>query len=263
VWQINAQGLRDDRNVGERSDRFRIATYGDSQAFGWSVALPETFQRRMQAIDPRVEVLNFAIPGYNVADSNEHMARTLEAFHPDLAIFLASKNDFDRSLEIGTFWSRARILMWTRWIYQSQFQKAERKALRRSPERLQFFADEIDRMIRLCERHGVPLVIGFLRRESHQALLDHLRPDAWLATHPDGRGAGGFRLERIDLEAGIAGVPDADKHLSAPAYEVLAEAFCRQISGPEAGGGCVPRTGAARALMRSTGGAPRDYTRYP
>jgi hypothetical protein len=245
VWQINEQGLRDDRPIAARSDRFRVASYGDSQAFGWSVTLPETFQRRMQALDPRVEVLNLAIPGYNIANTNEHMARTLAAFAPDQVIFLASKNDLDRSLEIDTFWARARLLMWTRWIHQSTFQKAERKALRSSPERLQFFADEIDRMIRFCESHDVPLVIGFLRQQNHQALFDHLRPDAWLARHPDGRGAGAFRLDRLDLEASVAGIPDADKHLAAPAYQVLAEAFCRQISGA-AGGGCVPGPWVAR-----------------
>jgi len=238
VWQVNEQGLREDRRIGPHDGRFRIAVYGDSQAFGWSVPLEETFQRRMQALDPRVEVLNLAVPGYNVADTREHMARTLAAFAPDRVIFLASNNDFDRSLEVDTFWRHARLLMWGRFLYQSQLQKEARKALRRSPERLRFFADQIDRMIHLCESRSVPLVIGFLRLKNHRALLDHQRPDAWLATHPGARGANGFRVDLVDLEPRIADIPEADKHLSAPAYQVLAHEFCRVISDLEAG--CVP-----------------------
>lgn len=246
VWQVNDQGLREDRSIGPRDDRFRIATYGDSQAFGWSVPLDETFQRRMQALDPRVEVLNLAIPGYNVADSNEHMAATLAAFAPQQVIFLASNNDFDRSLEVDTFWRHAHVLMWTRFLYQAKFQKAERKALRKSPERLQFFADEIDRMVRFCASHDVPLILGFLRRANRQALADHQRTGAWLATHPDGRGAGGFHVDLLELEPRLAGIPEADKHLSAQAYQVLAQEFCRLISRSEAGGGCIPDRGIAK-----------------
>jgi hypothetical protein len=252
LWQINDQGLRDDRTIGPHSNRFRVITYGDSQAFGWSVTLDETFQRRMEAIDGRVEVLNLGIPGYNIADSNEHLARTLKAFDPDLAIFLSTNNDFDESLEIGTIWARARILMWIRLIDQMLFKKAERKALRRSPERIQFFADQVDRMIHFCEHHGVPLIIGFLRSKNHQDLLDHLRPDSWLATHPDGVGSDGFKLELVSLDASIRNIPDVDKHLSAPAYEVVAKLFCRQISASEQGDRCVPTGWIARRQMESS-----------
>jgi hypothetical protein len=251
LWQINDQGLRDDRTIGSRSNRFRVISYGDSQTFGWSVTLDETFQRRMQAIDGRVEVLNLGIPGYNIADSNEHMARTLAAFEPDLAIFLSTKNDLDESLEIGTLWSKARILMWIRLIHQELFKKAERKALRLTPERIQFFADELDRMIRFCERHGVPLIIGFLREKNHQDLLAHLRPDHWLATHPDGVGSDGFTLALVSLEASIRNIPDLDKHLSAPAYAVVAERFCRQISASEQSDRCVPTGWIGQRPMQS------------
>ena len=245
AWRINEQGLRDDRTVGPRSDRFRVATWGDSEAFGWSVELDETFQRRMQAFDPRVEVLNLGVPGYNVADTNEHLARTLDGLDPDLAIFLSTKNDFDRSLEIHTVWSRARLLMWTRLLHQLVFLRPERRALRGSPERKRFFAEQVDRMIRFCEGRGVPLLIGFERAENRQDLLDHLRPDDWLATHPDGRGAGGFRVELVDVDAATRGIPDADGHLSARAHRELAALFCARISAPEPGH-CIP-PGWARA----------------
>jgi hypothetical protein len=261
LWQVNGQGLRDDRQIGARGDRFRIATYGDSQAFGWSVALDETFQRRMEVIDDRVEVLNLAVPGYNIADSNEHMERTLAAFDPDLVIFLGTENDFDESLEIGTIYGKARLLMWARLRYQV-WMTSERQALRRSPERKQFFADQIERMIRFCERYAVPLIIGFTKWGNHQDLLDHLRPASWLATHPDGRGDDGFMVRLVNVEGVTYDISDVDDHLSAPAYEAMAELFCRVIS---AGFGAreqsardigrIPAVGHGHGPAVGTGGA--------
>lgn len=239
LWQVNSQGLRDDRTIAPRSDRFRIATAGDSEAFGWSVALEETVQRRMEAIDDRVEVLNLAIPGYNVADSNEHLEQNLASFDPDLVIFLATKNDFDPSLEVGTIYSKARILMWLRLLYQMS-QTSERKALRRSPERKRFFANELDRMIRHCERLGVPLIIGFTKWKNREDLQDHLSPDSWLATHPDGQGDDGFSVRLVNVDGQIYDIPDVDNHLSATAYGVMSELFCRVISGSEQGDRCIP-----------------------
>lgn len=239
LWQVNEQGLRDDRKVAPRSDRFRIVTYGDSQAYGWSVDLEQTFQRRMEALDDRVEVLNLAVPGYNVADSHLQLAHTLDAFQPDLAIFLATKSDVDASLEIGTFWGMARILTWGRLIYQAYFQKAERKALRRSPQRKQFFADELDEMIRFCEQRGVPLIVGFAHWPNYSDLRAHLRPEHWLATHPDGSGEDRFHLDLLNVSERVRDFPEADDHFSAAAYEAMAELFCEQISG-RSGGCCVP-----------------------
>jgi hypothetical protein len=245
-WQINAQGLREDRTIGPPSERFRVAAYGDSEAFGWSVVLADTFERRMEAIDGRVEVLNLGVPGYNVADTREHLERTLAAFQPDLAIFLSTENDFDRSLEVDTVWRQARLLMWARLMHQMVWERPARHALRRSPERKQFFAEEVDRMIRFCERSGVPLIIGFERAENRGDLLDHGRPDGWLARHPDGRGADGFRLELVDVDAAIRGMPDVDGHLSAPAHRELAALLCRRIAGPEGDGACIPPDWARR-----------------
>jgi hypothetical protein len=251
-WDVNAQGLREDRSIDAPSERFRVVAYGDSEAFGWSVAQDETFQRRMEALDRRVEVLNLGVPGYNVADTREHLERTLGAFDPDLAIFLSTKNDFDRSLELGTVWSGARLLMWARLAQRVVVERPARRALRRSPERKRFFAGEIERMVRFCEARGVPLIIGFERSQNRRDLLDHRPPGGWLATHPDGRGAGGFRLELVDVDEWIRGIPDVDGHLSAPAHRELAALLCRRIAGPAADGGCVPPGWARPAARRPT-----------
>jgi hypothetical protein len=250
-WNVNAQGLREDRTIGPPSERFRGAVYGDSEAFGWSVAQAETFQRRMEALDGRVEVLNLGVPGYNVADTREHLERTLAGFDPDLAIFLSTKNDFDRSLELDTVWSRARILMWARLAQRVVLERPARRALRSSPERKRFFADQVEDMVRFCEARGVPLIIGFERSQNHRDLLDHRREGGWLATHPDGRGAGDFRLELVDIDAGTRGIPDVDGHLSAPAHREIAALLCRRISGSQPAGGCIPPGWAREAVSHA------------
>jgi hypothetical protein len=246
LWEINEQGLREDHRIGPPAGRFRVLTYGDSEAFGWSVELEETFQRRMQAIDGRAEVINLGVPGYNAANSREHLERTLEAFDPDLAIFLVTRNDLEPSLAIHTIWSRARILMWARLLYQLEFEEPERKVVRESPERKQHFADEVDRMIRFCERRGVPLIVAFTRWETRRDLLDHLGPDSWLATHRPGLGTDGFGVALVDVEAATHGLPQVDDHYSAAAHQALAALFCGQISGAPQGDQCVPADWAPR-----------------
>ena len=103
----------------------------------------------------------------------------------------------------------------------------------------------------MAGQHGVPLIIGFQRAKNLQDLRDHLRPDSWLATHPDGVGSDGFELELVNLDASIRNIPDVDNHLSAPAYAVVAERFCRQISASEQGDRCVPPGWIARPPLQS------------
>jgi hypothetical protein len=93
TWQTNSAGVRHEGEIGPLGQRFRVAAYGDSETFGWSLELEDTFERRMEALDPRVEVLNFGVPGYNVTNVRDHMERTVPLFEPDLVLYLVHKND--------------------------------------------------------------------------------------------------------------------------------------------------------------------------
>src|SRR5689334_10922314 len=118
VWQVNAQGLRDDRATAPKGGRFRVAVYGDSEAFGWSVALADTFEKRMEAIDDRVEVLNLGVPGYNVTDVADQIARTTPALDPDLVLYVVNNNDSEKPYRISPIASRSYLYLWARVIYQ-------------------------------------------------------------------------------------------------------------------------------------------------
>ena len=136
VWQTNAQGLREDHEIGPPSARYRVATYGDSETFGWSVALDETFQRQMQALDPRVEVLNFGVPGYNVINVREQLERTVPRFEPDLVIYLVNKNDFNEPVHFTPL-SYSHVLLHLRFLWHFTVGKKIRLMQRDGADRRQ------------------------------------------------------------------------------------------------------------------------------
>ncbi len=118
MWQINPQGVRAAQSVKPYPDRFRIATFGDSETFGWAVNLPDTFQKQMEAIDQRVEVLNFGVPGYNVSNIADHVELHAVRFHPQLILYLVNKNDFDLPVRVNPFVVSSSLLLRLRLVYQ-------------------------------------------------------------------------------------------------------------------------------------------------
>ena len=65
-YQINGQGLRAERLFSRdiSPGKIRLATYGDSFTFGAFVTADETWQAQLEALDPRIETLNFGVNGY-------------------------------------------------------------------------------------------------------------------------------------------------------------------------------------------------------
>jgi hypothetical protein len=227
VWQTNGDGFRDDRDVGPPGDRFRIATYGDSETFGWSVALEETFQKRMEAIDPRVEVLNFGVPGYQVINIRAQMERTLSRFEPDLVLYLVNKNDFNEPPGL-TSWSKSHLLLHLHFLWHFTVGKQLRLATREGEDKLRMFADEVDRMTRDLEARDTPFLLAFLRWRNRTAVRNYTPRSP----------AGHFRREYIDVKPAVAGEPKEDIHFAASAHRKMAALFCEAISGrPDR---CIP-----------------------
>src|SRR5262249_19686757 len=154
-------------------ERFRIATYGDSETFGWSVALEETFQRRMEAIDPRVEVLNFGVPGYAVINIRGQLERTVAEFQPDLVLYLVNKNDFNEPPQL-TRLSESSVLMHIHFLWHFTVGKKIRLAIRDEADHLEMFADEIDRMTRDLEARDTPFLLAFLKWRNRDVVRDYV-----------------------------------------------------------------------------------------
>jgi len=97
---INSYGQRD-RNyeLEKKPETYRIAVIGDSVAFGFGVALRETFakvlEKRLRSDTGKdVQVLLFGRPGFDVEDVYDCYMDLVHRFHPDLVLYAMVLNDF-------------------------------------------------------------------------------------------------------------------------------------------------------------------------
>lgn len=100
--RINSAGFRDIERSHEKPDgTLRIAVLGDSIAFGWGVKEEERFSNVLEkilneetsGIVPRVECLNFGVPGYNSVMEEALLVDTVLDYHPDVVVVNLVTND--------------------------------------------------------------------------------------------------------------------------------------------------------------------------
>lgn len=92
-----------DRPPGEP---VRLAMLGDSSAFGWKVAYADTYaelarQQLEQAWSRPVELINFAVPGYNAEQESRLLQTQVLASQPDLILWHYDHNDADPILSFS------------------------------------------------------------------------------------------------------------------------------------------------------------------
>ena len=63
--KINSRGMWDGEIASKRPDEFRVAVLGDSFTWGSGVGYGERFTEVVEFRDPRINVLNFGVPGYS------------------------------------------------------------------------------------------------------------------------------------------------------------------------------------------------------
>ena len=63
--KINALGMWDAEIESKRSNEFRVAVLGDSFTWGIGVGYGERFTEVVEAINPKINVINFGVPGYS------------------------------------------------------------------------------------------------------------------------------------------------------------------------------------------------------
>jgi lysophospholipase L1-like esterase len=116
-YRINREGLRGPETTVEKPvGTARIAVLGDSIGFGYWVAEKDAFPRQLEAMladvrgaGPRVEVLNFAVPGYNLDQEIETLRTRALEFSPDVVVVAFCLNDLEGifSYELGLVQDRA------------------------------------------------------------------------------------------------------------------------------------------------------------
>ena len=227
IWEVNQQGLRSDRLENKTSDKFRILTYGDSETYGWSVSISDTWQRQMEKIDPTIEVINFGIPAYNVENIADHMKHTLPDFDPDMVIYFYNKNDYYPAFSYNPILSRSYTYLVTRMVIY-QLNKDKRKAKRISPKGAEFISKHVLKMIELCKSNQAPLYILVTHNKYTQPLKSIAKNNK-------------ETVYIIDAEKTVDKFPDIDNHLPAKAHHALANYICSAISQTNSGK-CSPLT---------------------
>ena len=116
-YRINQDGIRDrDYPLAKPEGTFRIAAIGDSCTFGLGLELEDTWpkqlERELRKNDPRLEVINFGVMGYNTPNEAERIQDKVLKYSPDLIIIGYSLND------IGVL-SRQRTVLATYKGYDS------------------------------------------------------------------------------------------------------------------------------------------------
>jgi lysophospholipase L1-like esterase len=95
----NRLGYRSpERPAAKPAGAFRVVVLGDSIAEGLGVdevadTFPARLERRLRAAGRPVEVLNFAVTGYNTAQEVETLAARALTFEPDLVLLAYCLND--------------------------------------------------------------------------------------------------------------------------------------------------------------------------
>jgi hypothetical protein len=227
IWEINQQGLRSDRIENKTSGNFRLLTYGDSETYGWSVNIQDSWQRQMEKIDPNIEVLNFGIPGYNVENVTDHMQLTIADYHPDMLIYFFNKNDFYPAFNFNPFLSRSYAYLALRMgIYQ--LFKEKRKAWRKSNEGESFLQAQIARMVELSDQYNAPLYILVMHWQ-------YAKPIQIIAESKKNT------IKIINIEEIVNRFTTIDAHLTKQTHSALAQYLCKQIS-QESIKKCIPHS---------------------
>lgn len=242
VWQVNAQGIRSDQPIPPKSKKFRIATFGDSEAFGWSMPLARTFQKRMEQIDANVEVINFGTPGYNAENVADNMQEVLDKLEADFAIYIAHKNDRNPPLTYSPILSKSYLLIGARFAYfrlkRLFFRKPESE--RYSPQSFKYFASQVDRMISISRAENVPLIISYLSTRIPMAFPQLREFDfKTLKSGEMNLDKPGFQIGTLNLEHGWKKYPRVDFHMGQEGHQETAEKFCALISSGRKDS-CVP-----------------------
>lgn len=216
-WSFNSEGIRAPGRIPgtKRPGALRIATYGDSEAFGWAVNFVDTFQVQMERLEPRLDVLNFGVPGYNVVNVAEHAARTAHSYQPDLLFYLVHPNDVDPPLQIHAVTINSELLRRLH-VFIRVFQERESAQQRRRPERIRAMADQLARMKALCEENRIEFVIGFIDRQNTSVLKADPRLDDYFL-----RGPGSVRRV-VDVSEIFRQDQLKDGHLSRDGHRKLA-----------------------------------------
>jgi hypothetical protein len=170
IWRINAQGIRDNNFINPKlPDKYRIATYGNRETFGWSVNVEQTFKKQLENLDKRFNCINLGVPGYNIAQVAAHIEATKKMINPDLIIYIINPNDFDPPLHFNKTISNFELSRRILYVYE-MYQVIRNEHRRCKPDTISNFMMGLLLIKHFCETAKVPLVIGLINQDDSKIL---------------------------------------------------------------------------------------------
>jgi lysophospholipase L1-like esterase len=102
-FRTNSQGILGEAEIDQAKDPqvFRIAGVGDSVMTSWGVDPSHTYLAQLEkrlnesGLNKKIEIINFAVPGYNTAQELAVIKEKVLDYHPDLIIIGFVNNDLD------------------------------------------------------------------------------------------------------------------------------------------------------------------------
>ncbi len=106
----NAAGMRDDRDHDPQpvAGILRIAAFGDSFTYGSDVKLGENWTKRISALDPKIEILNYGIGAYGLDQAYLRYLKLGTAYHPHVVLIGYMTQNLARDVNVYRgFYSKA------------------------------------------------------------------------------------------------------------------------------------------------------------
>ncbi len=97
----NARGLRAREEYAREvpAGRYRVVCVGDSFTLGYGVDDRATYEAQLEALDPRLQVVNMGQGGYGIDQAYLWYKRDAAELEHDLALFVFIAPDFERMLD--------------------------------------------------------------------------------------------------------------------------------------------------------------------
>jgi lysophospholipase L1-like esterase len=279
--RISGQGLREDREftADKPPGLIRIVCLGDSVTFGMDIPVEDTYPKQLERLyvgeARKVEVMNFAVPGYNLAQNLEMYYERAARFRPDVVVLQFVLNDIPGPRRAATTAARNRPVSWGR-----RLSEAGKNVLRESA--LYLFAAERVNFLFLRYGQRLPIIDAYrVTPEDWRTIEELLRPFAGRvradgatlvfvffpyefqivsplpevheATAPLRALVEGLGVRFVDLTAVIKGLYARaratyldDSHLTAESHQAVAQTLKRLIDGAVIPGAAAMSPGRGR-----------------
>lgn len=172
-YRINRAGFRGNEQPEDLADRFLIIVPGESTTFGWWVDNGQDYPSQLMDCfaeeGGNVYVINAGVPSYSSTQVLLYLKELTRRFHPDLVLVNIMWNDLWYS-SIAEW--RPDLLLYRmppNWVCvllrHSRFlrgimlrePKADRRVDHFNEQALEYYTQNVERMILWCKSRGVPL----------------------------------------------------------------------------------------------------------